>query len=555
VCLIGPGDSTKTTVLDAIEFALAPRWSIPFSDADFYQAKTDNPICIEVTVGELPEELICEDRYGLYLRGYRDNEPIHDDPEDGWEPVITVCLRVGADLEPRWEVIKDSQPDAKPIPWRDRERLCIARLGADVEKHLTWSRGSALSRITGDQTGTGATLAIANRAAHEAIANASLVDLQEAAEVARKAALEFGVKFPALRPGLDTQSFSVGSGALALQDAQGVPLRATGLGTRRLAALAVEQTGLGKDAILLIDEIESALEPHRIRRLLRKLSLDRSASSARNGTSEVHGQVIMTTHSPTAVVALPVTNLAFVQSANGTTTIERVAPAVRDTVQGIVRRLGHALLARKIIVCEGKTEEALCRVMDDVYAERHQGQNFACFGVVPVDGEGRTSGPQCALEFQRLGYGVAYFGDSDQPISPDRQELESRGIHVVLWEGNASTEERIALDLPWHDLQQLVDSAIDEHGEQPVLSAISQRLGPTIVALGSSLNSWEAKGSSQEGIRRAIGKTAKSAKHGWFKDLNSGEVLGRIVFQALPRIPQTPLASSLALIETWVYAE
>ena len=35
VCLLGPGDSTKTTILDAIELVLAPRWSVQFDDSDF----------------------------------------------------------------------------------------------------------------------------------------------------------------------------------------------------------------------------------------------------------------------------------------------------------------------------------------------------------------------------------------------------------------------------------------------------------------------------------------------------------------------------------------
>ncbi len=29
ICLVGPGDSAKTTVLEAIELALLPRWSTP----------------------------------------------------------------------------------------------------------------------------------------------------------------------------------------------------------------------------------------------------------------------------------------------------------------------------------------------------------------------------------------------------------------------------------------------------------------------------------------------------------------------------------------------
>lgn len=64
VCLVGPGDSTKTTILDAVEFALSPRWNIPFDDSDFYDADTIAPIVITVTVGELPEEFKSDAKYG-----------------------------------------------------------------------------------------------------------------------------------------------------------------------------------------------------------------------------------------------------------------------------------------------------------------------------------------------------------------------------------------------------------------------------------------------------------------------------------------------------------
>lgn len=54
VCLVGPGDSTKSTVLDAIEFALLPRWNPSFDDTDFNGTDTSKPISITVTVGDLP---------------------------------------------------------------------------------------------------------------------------------------------------------------------------------------------------------------------------------------------------------------------------------------------------------------------------------------------------------------------------------------------------------------------------------------------------------------------------------------------------------------------
>ncbi len=35
VCLVGRGDSGKTTILEAIEYALYPNWSPSISDNDF----------------------------------------------------------------------------------------------------------------------------------------------------------------------------------------------------------------------------------------------------------------------------------------------------------------------------------------------------------------------------------------------------------------------------------------------------------------------------------------------------------------------------------------
>jgi putative ATP-dependent endonuclease of OLD family len=69
-CLIGPGDSGKSTLLDAIDFALGARRSVSFTDADFYQMDTSNPITINVTLGELDDELKSLDGYGYFLRGF-----------------------------------------------------------------------------------------------------------------------------------------------------------------------------------------------------------------------------------------------------------------------------------------------------------------------------------------------------------------------------------------------------------------------------------------------------------------------------------------------------
>lgn len=56
-CIVGPGDSAKSTVLDAIDHCIGARRAIQFTDADFYRLDVGTPISILVTLGELDDDL------------------------------------------------------------------------------------------------------------------------------------------------------------------------------------------------------------------------------------------------------------------------------------------------------------------------------------------------------------------------------------------------------------------------------------------------------------------------------------------------------------------
>ena len=49
ICLIGKGDSGKSTILEAISYVLSPNWNITFYDSDFYNCNTNDSIVIEAT--------------------------------------------------------------------------------------------------------------------------------------------------------------------------------------------------------------------------------------------------------------------------------------------------------------------------------------------------------------------------------------------------------------------------------------------------------------------------------------------------------------------------
>ena len=69
-CLIGPGDSGKSTILDAIDYCLGARRNLVITDTDFYQLDVSNEINITITLGKLDDALKSADMYGLYLRGF-----------------------------------------------------------------------------------------------------------------------------------------------------------------------------------------------------------------------------------------------------------------------------------------------------------------------------------------------------------------------------------------------------------------------------------------------------------------------------------------------------
>ena len=55
MCLIGRGDSTKSTILEALRRVFHPQWNLSFDDADFHLCDPANPITIEVVLGRLPD--------------------------------------------------------------------------------------------------------------------------------------------------------------------------------------------------------------------------------------------------------------------------------------------------------------------------------------------------------------------------------------------------------------------------------------------------------------------------------------------------------------------
>lgn len=99
ICLIGRGDSGKTTILDAISSVLSPNWNLSFSDTDFYNCNHTEKIEIVASVIDFPEKLLSDRKHGLNVRAFnlRNDEIIDnatlEDMNENFIPVLTIKLR------------------------------------------------------------------------------------------------------------------------------------------------------------------------------------------------------------------------------------------------------------------------------------------------------------------------------------------------------------------------------------------------------------------------------------------------------------------------------
>ncbi len=551
-CLIGRGDSCKSTVLDAIEATLSPR-HFPFSDLDFLNGDVANQIEITITVGELSDDAEQERRFGLHLRGWAPDGTLHDEPQTEDEPVVTVRLTVDGSLEGEWAVITDRHEPRQLHP-KDRTLFGVVRLGGEVERHLTWGRGTALSALTDERSAATPLLADAFRNARTLIATNQLPELDVVAASVSAAARQLGAYCAQnYAAGLDTQRAAMNLGGISLHDG-GVPVRLAGLGSRRLAALATQRLSVPSGAIVLIDEIEHGLEPHRIRHALKVL---RDALTADPNAKTPLGQVLLTTHSPTTVVELKCSQLHVCH--REATRVEMRVPQ-GETLQRIIRRVPEAFLSRRILVCEGPTEVGLVRGLRGLWTQKRS-VPFEALGTWLADGGG-SDAPTTALSLAKLGYVAAVFRDSDVPLSPQViTDLGIAGVPILEWTGNLSTEQRLFRDLSATGLQEVLTLACDELTEDSVRQQVASVLKIKNLATAAFADWPGTSGKTEAELRDALGTAAKRTSkdptnrqdRGWFKNMGLGELVGNVVGREIQQDATTPLAITLSSVETWLY--
>ena len=549
-CLIGSGDSGKSTLLDAVEAALSSRW-FSFTEPDFLNCDTSNPIVIEATVGELSRALKSDERLGLYIRGWTTAGELRDEPEDDDEPVLTVRLTVDATMEPAWELVCDRVEDPRTLSNRDRALFGLVRLGGEDARHLAWGQGSVLARLTGDNKEAAARLAEAYRAARASANLGEIESLADAAALAEGFAKGLGAYVEgSYEPGLELGRSGLSSGSIALHDC-GVPLRLAGLGTRRLATLAIQKSAITEGAIVLIDEIEHGLEPHRIIGAIAQLKADQAKVLEERKPT---GQTLMTTHSDVALGEAGAESLRVVQTARPDRATVIGHPRSPDPIRPLMRFTPRALFARRILVTEGNTELGLLLGLREDWPARHEGRPIEQLGAAIADGNGEQAS-SLALALAGLGYPTAMFRDSDTVLAPATvAALATAGVPVFEYGGGLNTEQAIFTAASDELVQALLVYAREERGD----AAIDDNLNIRMPDLGLDLirgdfGNWFLLSELDDAqLREAVAEVAARKK--WFKDQRIGRGLAPMVARVAAANAASPLATTLAQVEAWLYA-
>lgn len=518
-CIIGRGDSGKSTILDAIAFVFSQSWSIHLNDSDFYGCNTDTPIVIEGTVVDVPGELI--DKFGKHLRCVReDGAAIIDDMESpaviNAITALTIQFRVGKDLEPVWSVVSYNGEEPSVIKATDRGKLNVFAVSDYTDRHFSLNKGNPLYALY-KQLNDGIIPDDDNRVLDvvrdaKVAFDASIDNKFNAVLIKLKTeAAKLGITLNEMKAMLDHKDIAISENKVSIHE-NGIPFRLKGKGSKRLLSLAIQLALTQPSGVILIDEVEQGLEPDRVQNLVNALSRYRDT------------QVMISTHSSNVIVEIPCDSLFIMRKGAGSLI------HVEGELQGSIRKNPEAFFAEKVLVCEGATEVGICRAINKWRIKAGK-VSAACKGVRFADGSGQEL-EDYVVGFRTLSYQTALFCDSDADvINGQKQAFLDQGITLIDCEDNYAIEQQIFKDVPWKVVQELIPIAeqklMEDYGktleeaEDSVFSSTNDRL----LHKFASKDHW--LDNDNEELRDALGLASK--KKNWYKRQSYGELLGQIV--------------------------
>ena len=535
VCLIGRGDSGKSTILDAIAYALSPNWNVPFNDNDFYNGDTSTPITIDISI-IIPENFLPEDKYGMYLRGWdKTNNKICNELKEDFERIITIRLEVADDLEPHWYVFNECQEETKKdINNKDRAKLNCFMISDYLEKHFTWGSGTplyAISKGDMDLSEYNSKFIKPIRDAVDKINENDFSSLNKCFEDSISSEL---IPIANTKTKLEARDVHFSISKLSLHDKNGIPYRLKGKGSKRLLSTTIQLATAKEGGITLIDEIEQGLEPDRIKKLVNLI---------KTTAQESDSQIFITTHSNNVITELGAENIIIIRRNDTDGTV--IAKETPKELIDIVRACSEAFFAKKVIVCEGKTEVGICRAIDN-YLKANNRHIMSYYGCIAIEGTGSNFAKR-SQAIKNLGFETLVLCDSDIGCTPSKEDLKKIGVILCDCEEGNKIETQIFKDIPYEAVKEIVQYAIEER-----YNSDESHFFDSAKAKNSEFPSnW--KDNDCELVRKTIADVSTIANKEWFKRIDRGEELGNLIFKYFDNINnETCLKKQLNQIMRWI---
>lgn len=523
-CIIGRGDSGKSTILDAIAYLFSQSWTIRLNDSDFYGCDTTTPIIIEGTVSGIPEEMI--KKYDKHLRGIKSNGQLVEDmeSEDAVDAnlVLTIRLTVGKDLEPVWEVVSYHGEDGTGIKGNDRSKLNVFAVSDYTDRHFSMNKGNPLYNLYKQLNGSA--IEDTDNVVLDVVRGAKIEfdkvvsnNFDAVINKVKTIASQLGITLNEMKAMLDHRDIAINENKVSIHE-DGIPFRLKGKGSKRLLSLAIQLALTEPSGVILIDEIEQGLEPDRVMHLVNVLS------------KKEDRQIIITTHSNCVMVELPCTSLYVMRKgANNLLHVE-------GELQGCIRKIPEAFFAAKVLVCEGATEIGFCKALDSKRVADGK-LSAACKGVFFADGTGNNL-KAYAPSFSALYYPTALFCDSDDAdINSRKMGFVEKGITLIDCEEGFAIEDQVFKDVPWAAVTELIAIAVKKlkkkncNPEQAIFECTNS-------FLTNQLESFEMLCDQESPeLRTALGKTAKKETMDWFKRQDYGEMMGNVIMAHYDELP------------------
>jgi ABC-type phosphonate transport system ATPase subunit len=455
------------------------------------------------------------DSYGDYLRAFNAKTGcLEDEPKIGLETVLTIRLTVNSDLEPVWTLYSEraeNQGLERSLSWKDRIALAPARIGSNASSNLSWTKGSVLNKLSDERPELGLELATAAREARANFGNKASARLAEALTTVTKTASSLGVPIgPTALALLDAHAVSISDGAIALHNAAEIPLRSLGTGSTRLIVAGLQRAAAVTATIVLMDEVEFGLEPHRLTRLLDSLGAK---------DKKLPLQAFISTHSPVAIRELN-GDQVFVTRQSGGVHQVRVA-GCGDDIQSLLRRDPEIFLAKSILVCEGASEVGFIRGLDQYWTEQNAPSMLASgWSYADVGGGDPDRCYRRAKAICDLGYAATVFIDDDKgPSQTLVDEFHAAGGKTFTWRKGRAMEDEIFLSCDVDTIGKLLDLA--QELEPDRVDSNIKTESDNKADLGSITAERVFGGSLSVATRALLGKAARKRKKGWFKSVTA----------------------------------